>query len=83
MNVLTENVSEAVTYSVVYQELSAECGETVRTYGVQAHIMGNVAAQVLDISTDSAFVHKMAKKFTEEQLLPCHLHDVVCDLLDS
>ncbi|MCL2235934.1 MAG: DUF6514 family protein [Defluviitaleaceae bacterium] len=72
----------AITYHVVYQEITTEYGETARTYGLQAYADGDVAAQVLDISTNPAFVHKLAKRYTKHQLSPYHLHDAVCDILE-
>ncbi|MCL2854484.1 MAG: DUF6514 family protein [Defluviitaleaceae bacterium] len=78
---MSATVTAATTYHVVYQDITTECGETARTYGIQAYAANDVAAQVLDISTNPAFVHKMAKKFTKHQLSPHHLHDVVCDML--
>jgi len=79
---IEQTVNKAVVYNVVFQEVTKECGEPARTYGLQALVNGEVSEQVLDISLDSVFVHNLAKKFTEQQLSPNQLLDVLTDFMD-
>ena len=74
-------VSPTIVYNVVYQEVATECGEPSRTYGLQAIVDGKVAEQVLDISSSSAIVHNLARKFEEEQLSHYQLEELVDDFL--
>ncbi|MCL2619356.1 MAG: DUF6514 family protein [Defluviitaleaceae bacterium] len=79
---IEQKVNTAVVYNVVFQEVIKECGEPARTYGLQALVNGEVAQQVLDISVNSVFVHNLAKKFTEQQLSPKQLLEVVEEFID-
>lgn len=61
-----------------------DCG-TYHTYGIQAFSCQNEQLQpitgVHDVSTKQEFVERLAKLFTEHQLSPVHLQEVIEDFI--
>lgn len=68
-------------YKTVKERLTHPDLGTYVSYGIRAYDDGVVAAFVSDVSTDKHFVKELARKFTESQLSPCHLADVVTDAI--
>lgn len=56
---------------------------TYLTFGIQCYLQNpkKLVAALSDISTDKAFVQNLAQKFTDGQLYPIHLLDVIEDAL--
>ncbi len=57
-----------------------ELGEYV-TYGIKAYQNTNMITNVSDVSTNFFFTLKLCVKFTVLKLSPCHLNDVLSDIL--
>ena len=57
-----------------------ELGEYV-TYGIKAYQNTNMITNVSDVSTNFFFTLNLCVKFTFLKLSPCHLNDVLSDLL--
>lgn len=51
------------------------------SYGIECHRKGILITAVPDISTDKAFVHRLAELLTAEQCEPLHLSDVIEDFM--
>ena len=51
------------------------------SYGIECHQNGILITAVPDISTDKAFVFRLADLLTAEQCEPVHLLDVVEDFM--
>ena len=72
-------------YLVTAQQMhTAECG-VYRTFGLELFEAADGALQrrgvLSDVSVDAAFVCRLARDCTLEQVEPCHLLDVVADRL--
>lgn len=74
-----------LVYLSVEHEGSAPHIGTYRTFGLQVLQCGAEGVQELmtlpDVSTDFAFISGLASLFTELQLSPLHLPDILQDLL--
>lgn len=69
-------------YIPVREELCTPELGTYVSYGIRAVLAsGEEAASVSDISTDLAFVQRLAALCTLGQLSPIHLRDVVEDII--
>lgn len=69
-------------YIPVKEELCTPELGTYVSYGIRAVLAsGEEAASVSDVSTDLAFVQRLATLCTLGQLSPIHLRDVVEDII--